>query len=96
MASNSNSYYHGREMSDGERVALYLIATCLCVRTESLIIVDEPELHIHKALMSKLWTQIEEKCSDCSFIYITHDLDFAVSRHDAKKIWVKEHDGSRR
>jgi energy-coupling factor transporter ATP-binding protein EcfA2 len=92
MVSNGNSY-HGKEMSDGERVILYLIASCLCVRQNSLIIVDEPELHIHKVLMSKLWTQIEEKRPDCQFIYITHDLDFAVSRTNAKKIWVKEHNG---
>lgn len=93
MALSSNSSYHGKEMSDGERVALYLIASCLCVRANSLLIVDEPELHIHKVLMSKLWSQIEEKRSDCQFIYITHDLDFAVSRNNAKKIWAKEHNG---
>lgn len=93
MVSNFDSNYHGKEMSDGERVSLYLIASCLCVRENSLIIVDEPELHIHKVLMSKLWTQIEEKRSDCKFIYITHDLDFAVTRTNAKKIWAKEHDG---
>lgn len=92
MVSNGN-YYHGKEMSDGERVILYLIASCLCVRQGSLIIVDEPELHIHKVLVSKLWTQIEEKRPDCQFIYITHDLDFAVSRTNAKKIWVRDHNG---
>jgi len=94
MVSSTSTSYHGKEMSDGERVVLYLIASCLCVRENSLIIIDEPELHIHKVLMSKLWTQIEEKRSDCQFIYITHDLDFTVSRNDAKKIWVKEHNGS--
>lgn len=94
LVSSSTTSYHGKEMSDGERVVLYLIASCLCVRENSLIIVDEPELHIHKVLMSKLWTQIEEKRTDCQFIYITHDLDFTVSRNDAIKIWVKEHNGS--
>ena len=39
--------YEGRAMSDGERVALYLIAQCLCVPEEKIIIIDEPEIHLH-------------------------------------------------
>ncbi|NEP74593.1 MAG: ATP-binding protein [Okeania sp. SIO2G4] len=53
--SNSDTY-HGREMSDGERVALYLMAQCLCVPNDSILIIDEPEIHLHKSLMNKLWS----------------------------------------
>lgn len=81
--------YTGSEMSDGERVALYLISQCLLLPGKSIIIIDEPEVHLHKALMSRLWNALEEERNDCLFIYITHDLDFAASRVKAKKIWVK-------
>lgn len=37
--------YHGQEMSDGERVMLYLIGQCLCIPENSIIIIDEPEIH---------------------------------------------------
>ena len=40
--------------------------------------------------MSSLWNKIEEARPDCQFVYITHDLDFAASRTNAKKIWAKE------
>ena len=43
--------YHGKEMSDGERIALYLIGQCLCVPDHSIIIVDTPEMHLHKSLV---------------------------------------------
>ncbi|SKB63813.1 Protein of unknown function [Soonwooa buanensis] len=77
-------------LSDGEKVGLYLISQCLIVPKDFHIIIDEPELHLHKALMSKLWNLIERERPDCKFIYITHDLDFAASRIYAEKIWIKE------
>ena len=89
--SNSN-IYKGKDMSDGERVALYLIGQCLLSPYNHTIIIDEPEIHLHKAIMHKLWDKIEEYCPDKTFVYITHDLDFAASRKDAKKIWVKSYD----
>lgn len=85
----SSQEYAGTEMSDGERVALYLIAQCLLLPTNHLILIDEPELHLHKSLMARLWNAIEKTRNDCSFIYITHDLDFASSRVSARKIWIK-------
>jgi hypothetical protein len=90
---SDDNVYHGREMSDGERVAFYLIAQCLCLQPNSIVIIDEPEIHLHKSLMSKLWSKIEEAQPECLFVYITHDIDFAASRVGAKKIWVKNYDG---
>lgn len=81
--------YHAKEMSDGERVTLYLLGQCLTAPPGSLVIVDEPELHLHKSLMDKLWNKVEELCPDKSIVYITHDLDFAASRYGAAKLWVQ-------
>ena len=83
--------YLGSEMSDGERVAIYLIGQCLLIPQESIIIIDEPEIHLHKSLMCRLWNRIEEIKEDCLFIYITHDLDFATSRSNADKLWIKKY-----
>ena len=86
--------YHGKEMSDGERVMLYMICQVLVQRPNTLLIVDEPELHIHKSIVDKLWTRLESERSDCIFMYITHDLNFALSRNEAKILWVKSYSGS--
>ncbi|WNS46348.1 DUF4435 domain-containing protein [Paenibacillus sp. MMS20-IR301] len=85
--------YHGKEMSDGERVVLYLIGQCLCAVPGTILILDEPEIHLHRSVMTKLWDTLEEVRKDCRFIYITHDLDFASSRIGSKKFWIKEFDG---
>ena len=86
--------YHGKEMSDGERVMLYMICQALVVKPHSLFIVDEPELHIHKAIIKELWTQLENERPDCVFMYLTHDIDFALSRNNARYLWVKSFDGN--
>ncbi|MBL0119922.1 MAG: ATP-binding protein [Saprospiraceae bacterium] len=73
---------------------MYLIGQCLCIPENSIIIIDEPEIHIHKSLVDKLWNQIESHIQNKLLIYITHDLDFASSRTDAKKIWIQEYNGN--
>lgn len=86
--------YHGKEMSDGERVTLYLIGQCLCAPENSVLIIDEPEIHLHKSVVDKLWNKVEELSQNKLLIYITHDLDFAASRTDAHKFWIKNYSGN--
>jgi len=87
------SAYNAQEMSDGERVALYLIGECLAAPEDGTVVIDEPEIHLHRSIQSDLWDAIEQKRSDCQFVYFTHDLNFASSR-EATRIWLKEYDGS--
>ena len=86
--------YHGKEMSDGERVMLYMICQALVVKPNTLFIIDEPELHIHKAIVKELWTQLENERPDCVFMFLTHDIDFALSRNNAQFLWIKSYNGS--
>ena len=81
--------YPAIQMSDGEKVMLYLIAQVLQAPKNGFIVVDEPEMYLHKTILKKLWDLLEANRSDCIFIYLTHDLDFATSRTTAKKIWIK-------
>lgn len=80
--------YDAHQMSDGERVIIYLAGRVLFAPKDSIIITDEPELHLHKSIANKLWDLLENKRSDCRFIYFTHDLDFATSRN-CQKGWIK-------
>ena len=93
-ANYNDVKYHGKEMSDGERVILYMICQALILPKNSVIIIDEPELHIHKAIVKKFWDRLERERPDCVFMYITHDLDFAASRDTDEILWVKSYDGT--
>jgi len=83
--------FSGTEMSDGEKVGLYLISQILLADKDCILIIDEPELHLHKSLMVRLWNKLEEQRKDCIFIYITHDLDFAVNKPASKRIWIQNY-----
>lgn len=88
---SDDNEFSGSEMSDGEKVGLYLISQILLAEKDCTLIIDEPELHLHKALMVRLWNKLEEQRKDCTFIYITHDLDFAVSKPSSRIIWIKKY-----
>ena len=79
--------YDAAELSDGERVIFYLIGQCLLAKP-GIIIIDEPELHINKSIIAKLWDLIESARPDCGFVYLTHDIDFAASRRAAARYAV--------
>ena len=93
MSGDGAPLYHASDMSDGERVVFYLIGQCLTTDKDSILVIDEPELHLHKSIHSKLWSILENERDDCVFVYITHDLDFAAQKSSAEKIWVKSYDG---
>lgn len=88
--SNSNELYNGHEMSDGERAVFYFIGQVLSASKDSLIIIDEPENHLHNSIISRLWNLLEEARPDCVFLYITHNLDFALRSKRSVLIWVKD------
>lgn len=83
--------YSARAMSDGERVVFYLIGQCLCARPDAIIVVDEPEIHLHKAIQDALWNALEKLRPDCAFVYLTHDLAFAADRSGTTKICVSSY-----
>lgn len=82
--------YSASEMSDGERAVFYILGQVLSANEGSILIFDEPELHIHKSIISNLWDEIEKLRPDCSFLMITHDIEFAATRV-AKKYVVRNY-----
>lgn len=85
--------YPSPQMSDGERAVLYLASQVLCVPKNKILIIDEPEIHLHRSIMNRLWFTLEKYRPDCLFIYITHDTQFASLHGGTDKFWVKEYDG---
>lgn len=84
VAADGQSCYSAGEMSDGERAVFYMLGQVLVAEPASVLIFDEPELHVHRAILSRLWDEAEAARPDCAFLVITHDLDFAASRPGQK------------
>ena len=89
QANNISQEYSASDMSDGERSVFYLIGQTLVAQPNSLLIFDEPELHIHRSILSRLWDELEAARPYCAFIVISHDLEFVASRN-GKKYFLRE------
>lgn len=95
VRGQEDKIYNSSEMSDGERVIFYLIGQCLAAPKDGIIVIDEPELHLHKSVQAPLWDAVEKLRDDCLFVYLTHDVDFAAAKETAKRIWLKSFDGQK-
>lgn len=93
VRGDASKIYNASEMSDGERVIFYLIGQCLAAPQDGIIVIDEPELHLHKSVQAPLWAEVERLRPDCLFVYLTHDVDFAVAQEGAQRVWLKSFDG---
>lgn len=83
LPDNQEVRYSIAQMSEGERTALYLAARVVSCK-EKVMVIDEPETFFHPVLAKNLWDDLEREAPDVRFIYITHDIPFALSRHGAR------------
>ncbi len=86
--------YSSLRLSDGERAVLYYIGAALLAMDSAVIFVDTPGLFLHPSVSKTLWDRLEGLRPDCTFIYTTHDLEFAGSRTDNLVIWVRDYDAA--
>jgi ABC-type cobalamin/Fe3+-siderophores transport system ATPase subunit len=90
MASKSGSPpYSVAELSDGERNALFISANVLLAQEGALLIIDEPERHLHRSIISPLLTQLFAKRPDCAFIVSTHDVLLPLDNSDARTMLIR-------
>lgn len=89
---SSDGGYSSLKLSAGEKAVFYHVAATLYAPAGARIFIDSPEMFLHPQLMQALWNRIEMLRPDCTFVYTTHDLEFASSRADAGLIWVRQFD----
>lgn len=81
--------YSAAEMSDGERNALLLAAEVLTVPANTLILIDEPEQHLHRSIVSPLLNGLFSKRPDCMFVVSTHELTLPPDNPASKILLVR-------
>jgi ABC-type lipoprotein export system ATPase subunit len=83
------SLYHVSQLSDGERSALLIAAEVLTAESGTLIIIDEPERHLHRSIASPLLKLLFEHRKDCAFIVSTHELTLPLDTPNASTLLVR-------
>lgn len=77
-------------LSDGERSALLTASTVLTVRPASLILIDEPERHLHRSISAPLLKQLVEMRPDCAFVVSTHEVQLPGDLPSSRTILVRD------
>ncbi|WP_372529394.1 AAA family ATPase [Parvularcula marina] len=81
--------YSAAELSDGERNALLIAGSVLTAPPGTLLIIDEPERHLHRSIISPLLSQLFERRSDCGFVISTHDHDLPLEVTGARTLLIR-------
>jgi len=76
-------------LSDGERNAVMLAAQVLTAEPDTLFLIDEPERHLHRAIIEPMLSALFEKRKDCCFVVATHEPELPNSNSEAKVVIVR-------
>ncbi len=86
---NGGDGYSVAELSDGERNAFLIAADVLTAKPSTLILIDEPERHLHRSIISPLLKLLFDRRSDCAFIISTHELMLPLDTPKASTLLVR-------
>ena len=81
--------YSISELSDGERNALLICADVLTTKPNQIIILDEPERHLHRSIISPLLSTLFQKKQDCTFIISTHDINLPTDHIESSTLLLR-------
>jgi ABC-type cobalamin/Fe3+-siderophores transport system ATPase subunit len=88
-SKNGSTPYSIAELSDGERNALLICADVLTAQPSTLIILDEPERHLHRSIISPLLSSLFQKRKDCAFVISTHDITLPIDHVSSSTLLIR-------
>ena len=88
-SKDGGSAYSASELSDGERNSLLIAGSVLTAPKGTLIIVDEPERHLHRSIISPLLKQLFARRSDCAFVVSTHESELPLVHSTARTLLLR-------
>ena len=86
---NGNALFSIAQMSDGERNAAIIAATVLTVDPGTVLLIDEPERHLHRSIIEPFLSALFERRKDCVFVVSTHEIALPVANPEARVLIVR-------
>ena len=86
---NNGTSFSVAQMSDGERNAAIIAATVLTVEAETIVLIDEPERHLHRSIIEPFLSALFDRRRDCVFIVSTHEIALPVANPGARVLMVR-------
>ncbi|RCW70106.1 AAA family ATPase [Pseudorhodoferax soli] len=87
--ATTGAEYSIQQLSDGERNALIIAAMVLSAKPGRLILIDEPERHLHRSIIAPFLSMLLAERNDCAFVVSTHDLHLPLDTSATKTLLVR-------
>ena len=88
-SKNGGPEYGAAQLSDGERNALLISANVLTAPPASLLLIDEPERHLHRSIIAPLLGALFGRRKDCGFVISTHDAELALESRESRALLLR-------
>ena len=85
----ADSPYSIAQMSDGERNAVIIAANALTVESGTVLLIDEPERHLHRSIIEPFLSALFQLRSDCPFVVSTHEIELPMGSPEASVVMVR-------
>ena len=87
--SDFSESYSMAQMSDGERNAVILAANILTVDAGTVLLIDEPERHLHRSIIEPFLSALIARRKDCYFVISTHEIALPICNPEASVLIVR-------
>ena len=77
------------KMSDGERNAVIIAANVLTVESGTVLLIDEPERHLHRSIIEPFLSALFKQCKDCFFVVSTHEIELPLANPESQVLAVR-------
>lgn len=78
------------QLSDGERNAVILAADVITTPGKNIILLDEPERHLHRSIIVPIIAGLLSDRADCIFFVSTHELSLPLAKPNAKTLVLRK------
>ena len=82
--------YSIAQLSDGERNVILIASEVLAVSPGTMILIDEPERHLHRSIITPLLKALFAMRFDCAFVVSTHEVTLPIDNPDSKTLLVRD------
>ena len=87
--SQGNLPYDIAQMSDGERNAAIIAANVLTVEEGTILLIDEPERHLHRSIIEPFLSALFSQRPDCPFVISTHEVNLVLGNPDSQVLILR-------
>ena len=86
---DSEQVFSIAQMSDGERNAFIIAVAVLTVKPGTVLLIDEPERHLHRSIIEPFLSALLECRDDCAFVVSTHEIALPVANPNARVLMLR-------